>query len=116
MVVDPYRKRHTGNIFLHGFSDSPYAITHIKGARTRVKSGLGRFHRLVEHDFISLAVYSDSQIMGLSKSRQDREGQGYAKFQERFCMAKGYPYVVNDQGDTGLKGWTVLRLLRGEGS
>jgi hypothetical protein len=115
MVVDPYRKRDTGNVFLHRFCDSLYSITHIKGARAWVESGLGRFHRLVEHDFVSLAMDSDGQIMRLSKSRQDSEGQGNAKFQEWSCMAEGHPYVVNNQGNTGLIGETVFRLFRGKG-
>jgi hypothetical protein len=76
---------------------------------------LKRLHGLVQHDFMALVVNLKSQVMGFRKSRQDGKGHGNAKFQKRPCMAEGHPYVVNDQGDTGSKGWIVFRLFRGKG-
>jgi len=94
---------HAGDIFFQDIRDLFIPVPNKKRARARIQRSVVGFHGLVEHDLLSSFMDLMGKGSGFREFGEDGKGDIYREIQEWSGTMVAVSYIVNYQGDSGLK-------------
>ena len=103
MIINTHGMGQAGDILFQDIGDLVIPVPNKKRARARIQISVVGFHGLVEHDLLSSFMDLMGKGSGFREFGEDGEGDIYREIQEWSGKMAAVSYIINYQGDSGLK-------------